>query len=136
MEKSIKAAEVSVRGRGQGTGTLLGYLGGVQAAMEAEMKKIISFVAIQFLLCMAYASSPAFADDGSSFAGDGAAVSRTVQIPQRDATERLEVGEQPSGLPVVESDCVKEGESCNVIVDRCCPGYSCQGGVTATCVRN
>jgi hypothetical protein len=36
---------------------------------------------------------------------------------------------------LIDSECLKEGESCNIIVNRCCPGLSCQGGVTAVCTR-
>jgi hypothetical protein len=40
-----------------------------------------------------------------------------------------------SGSPVIEAECLKEGEPCNVIMDRCCRGLSCQGGLAAICAR-
>lgn len=79
----------------------------------------------------AYANSSTVADDGS--AGTPAAAQVAPTGSNRADGGKAET--EASGLASIEPECLKEGESCNQLTDRCCPGLSCQGGLAAICAR-
>lgn len=40
-----------------------------------------------------------------------------------------------AGLSALQGACLKEGQTCNPLNDKCCEGYYCFGGLIPTCVR-
>ena len=97
----------------------------------------ILFLAIQLLVgCRgASANSPAFIDDDNS-SGDKRASRQLAPLPQDgDTAAGHKARDGDSELPVSYSACLKEGEACNPLNDKCCPKYWCFGGLVPTCMR-
>ncbi|BCS52543.1 hypothetical protein GSbR_06190 [Geobacter sp. SVR] len=75
------------------------------------------------------------ASDGNGSHDKGAPVAdtRVVQDGDRGVVHEEQNPHVDSTAPV--EACLKEGEACNPLNDRCCEGYYCFGGLVPTCVR-
>lgn len=53
----------------------------------------------------------------------------------RDAAVGEASTSEISDVKPYEGTCLKEGEQCNALNDKCCAGYYCTGGLVTRCAR-
>jgi hypothetical protein len=68
-------------------------------------------------------------------ANDPAAQEVAPPARLKDAAVEKQVGYRVPDSSLSEGICLKEGEQCNPLNDKCCYGYYCTGGLVTRCAR-
>ncbi|UFS70939.1 hypothetical protein LPW11_01845 [Geomonas sp. RF6] len=97
-----------------------------------------TFFAMMLLLSLSVTAAhgdPSGSTGGSSASEDVKVVGGVRELLSEREAIATGAGAQHSDVAPSWDPCLKEGETCNTLNDRCCHGYYCFGGLVPTCVR-